>query len=331
MNELSETVTSKKRIFISYSHQDRKFAEQLAAALHETGEEVWWDRWEILGGDSLIQKIFEEGLAQADAFVVVLSPESVKSKWVRQELDVATVRKIEGVTKIIPVVIDNVEIPTALRALLRIDMRQDFKEGVRRITNSVHGITDKPKQSAQESIASSLNESVAGLSLGASTVGLFVLRSADLDSGDVSAFSGQDLSPALNLDPQAINDAVDELEEAGMVQTLRTLGTAPYEFYQVQPTYVLYREFSEYLDYNPEEDIQITAAAVASANKQIQNQQLAEGTGLPPGRLNRAVEYLADYGFVDRSQRIGAYPFSFSFLMATRRTRQLVLGEGVAR
>ena len=326
MNEPSETVTSKERIFISYSHEDREFAERLVAALQEAGEEVWWDRWEILGGDSLIQKIFEEGLAQADAFVVVLSSESVKSKWVRQELDVATVRKIEGVTKIIPVVIGNVEIPSALRALLRIDMRQNFKDGIQRIINSVHGITDKPKQSAQESIALSLTESVAGLSSGASTVGHFVLRSTDPDSGDVSAFSGPDLSSGLNLDPQAINDAVDELEEAGMVRTLRTLGTAPYEFYQVQPTYVLYREFSEYLDYNPEEDIRIAAAAVASANKQIQNQQLAEGTGLSPGRLNRAVGYLADYGFVDRSQRMGTYPFSFSSLMATRRTRQFVSG-----
>ncbi len=325
MNELSETGTSKKRIFISYSHEDLEFVKRLAKALHNAGEEVWWDRWEILGGDSLIQKIFEEGLAQAAAFVVVLSSESVKSKWVRQELDVATVRKIEGVTKIIPVVRDNVEIPTALRSLLRIDMRQNFEEGVQRIINSVHGITDKPKRSAQESIALSLTESVAGLSSGASTVGLFVLRFADLDSGDVFAFSGQDLSSALNLDPQTINDAVDELEEVGMVRTLRALGTDPYEFYQVQPTYVLYREFSEHLDYNPEEDIQITAAAVESA-KQIQSQQLAEGTGLSPGRLNRAVGYLADYGVVDKSQTIGTYPFSFSSLMATRRTRQFVSG-----
>ena len=323
MNELNETGTSKKKIFISYSHEDREFAEQLATALHSAGEEVWWDQWEILGGDSLIQKIFEEGLAQAAAFVVVLSSESVKSKWVRQELDVATVRKIEGVTRIIPVVRDNVKIPSALRALLWIDMRQNFEDGVRRIINSVHGITDKPKQSAQESIALSLTESVAGLSSGASTVGLFVLRSADLDSGDESAFFGQDLSSALNLDPRAINDAVDELEEAGMVRILKESGSAPYEFAQLQPTYVLYSEFSEYLDYNPKEDIRITAAAVASA-EQIDNQQLAEETGLSPGRLNRAVGYLADYGLVDRVQSMGTYPFSFLALMATRRTRQFV-------
>ena len=62
-----------------------------------------------------------------------------------------------------------------------------------------------------------------------------------------------------------------------------------------------YQEFLKYLEYNPEEDIQITAAAVASAG-QIHSQELASSTGLSPGRLNRAVEYLADYRFVDRSE-----------------------------
>ncbi len=126
---------------------------------------------------------------------------------------------------------------------------------------------------------------------------------------------------------RAINsEPLSERINAGAPQVVRirkALGTAPYEFYQLQPTYVLYREFSEYLDYNPEKDIRITAATVASARR-IQGQQLAEGTGLSPGRLNRAVEYLADYGLVDRVQSIGSYPFSFRALIATRRTRQFV-------
>ena len=244
MNQSNNLDTDSKKIFISYSHADQEFVKGLAGALHEAGEDVWWDRWEILAGDSLIDKIFEEGLSRAAAFVVVISSESVRSKWVRQELDIATVRKIEGVTKIIPVVVGDAEIPSALRALLWIDMRQNFEDGVQRIINSVHGITGKPAQPDRESIASTLTVSVAGLSKGASTLGSFVLHSADPDSGNVSAFSGHDLSGAFDFDPQTINDAVDELEEAGMVRTLKTLGTAPYEFAQLEPTYVLYQEFS---------------------------------------------------------------------------------------
>ncbi len=314
-----------KKIFISHSHSDREFVERLAKSLYEAGEDVWWDQWEILAGDSLIDKIFEGGLSNAAAFVVVISPESIKSKWVRQELDVATVRRIEGVTKIIPVVIGDAEIPVALRALLWIDMRNKFDEGVRRIVNSVHGISDKPKQLTLESIASILTDNVAGLSKGASTVGLFVLRSSDADNGQITAFSGSDLSAALSLDSQTINDAVDELEEDGMVRTLKAFGTAPYQFVQIHPTYVLYREFSRYLDYNPEEDIRVTAAAVASAGE-IDNQELAKKTGLSPGRLNRAVAYLADYNLLKRLQSMGSYPYTFEHVIATRRTRQFVAG-----
>jgi DNA-binding MarR family transcriptional regulator len=312
-----------KKIFISYSHSDREFAERLAKSLHEAGEDVWWDRWEIQAGDSLIKKIFEEGLSKATAFVVVISPESVKSKWVRQELDVATIKRIEGVTKIIPVVIGNTEVPIALRALLRIDVHNNLDEVVQKIVNSVHEISGKPKQPTRESIASTLTENVAGLSKAASTVGFFIVRSGDADSGQVQAFSATDLSMALKMDPETINDAVDELEESGMVRTLKELGTAPYQFVQLEATYVLYREFSGYLDYNPEEDIRITAATIASAGE-IKNEELAKKTGLSPGRLNRAVAYLADYNLVDRIQTLGTFPYTFYHLSATRRTRQFV-------
>ncbi len=323
MNRTCESKTDEKKIFISYSHEDREFVERLAKSLHEAGENVWFDQWEILAGDSLVKKIFEEGLSNASAFIVVLSPRSVSSKWVRQELDVATVRMIEGLTKIIPVVVGDAKIPSALRALLWIDMEKNFDVGIHKIVNSVHGITEKPKQPERESIASMLTENVAGLSKAASTVGLFVLRSADSDSGQVQAFSGPDLSKELGLDLQIITDAIDELDEAGMVRKYKELGGTAYQFVQFEPTYVLYREFSVYLDYNPEEDIRVTAAAVASAGDII-NEELANKTGLSPGRLNRAVAYLADYNLVDRLQTLGTYPYTFYHLAATRRTRQFV-------
>jgi len=206
-----------------------------------------------------------------------------------------------------------------------IDMRNNFEEGVRKIINSVHGVTGKPKQADRESIASILTENVAGLSKAASTVGLFVLRSADVDGGPVKVFSSPDLSTALDLDSQTINDAIDELDEAGMVRKFKELGGMAYQFVQFEPTYVLYREFSRYLDYDPEEDIKITAAAVASAGE-INNEELSKKTGLSPGRLNRAVAYLSDYNLVEIVQTIGNYPFTFHHLVATRRTRQFVAG-----
>lgn len=323
MNSPDRAGAINKKIFISYSHDDREFAERLATALYQAGEEVWWDQWEILPGDSLIQKIFEEGLSNASAFIIVLSPSSVESKWVREELDVATVRKIEGVTRVIPVIKEGTEIPTSLRSLMWLDMREDFDGGVRKIINAVHGVTAKPPGQRAVNILDRLTESIAGLSPAASTVGLFVLRSSDPDTGLEAAFSGPFLTDALDLDPQTLNDAVDELEEQGLVTAMKLMGTSPYEFAQIEPTYVLYREFSKYLPYDPDEDVRVTAAAVAAAGE-IEGPELAERTHLPPGRLNRAVAYLEDYGLATVIKVLGTSPHTFGRVMATRRTRQFI-------
>src|SRR5262245_55445967 len=169
---MSPSSPPKKEIFLSYAHEDRATAERLANALTSIGEDVWWDQWQILAGDSLVRKIFEEGLSNASAFVILLSSNSVQSKWVREELDVATVRRIEGVTRIIPALVDDVEVPTFLRATRRVDLRSDFDKGVRDIANAVHGISQKPMSSG-DSLGDKLVSSAAGLSPAASTVALF--------------------------------------------------------------------------------------------------------------------------------------------------------------
>ena len=309
-----------KKVFISYSHEDRKFVQELAHALHEAGEDVWWDQWELLPGDSLVKKIFEEGLAKAKAFVVVLSPNSVKSDWVREELDHATIRRIEGVTRVIPVIWQDTEIPPALRSLMWLDMREDFQAGLSRLINAIHGITAKPALKG-ESIVDRLASSFAGLSKVASTVGWFMLDDIDPDSGNRFAFAGPELAEGTGLDPQTINDAVDELAEMGAVRLLHAMGTAPYNFMHAEPTYVLFREGAEQLPYDPELDLRVVASAVAG-EKSVGGPRLQELSGLSPGRINRAVDYLEDYALAQVHKWMGTSPFRFGQVEATRRTRQ---------
>lgn len=311
-----------RRVFLSYSHADREFAEHLAHALHEAGEDVWWDEWELLPGDSLVKKIFEEGLSRAKAFVIVLSPESVKSKWVREELDHATIQRIEGVTRVIPVIKEDTEIPPSLRSLLWLDMRTDFAAGVGRLVNAIHGVSAKPSPE-KESIAERLIASFGGLSAGASTVGLYMLLDIDPDSGFHFAFDGPELVAGTTLDARAVNDAVDELEELGAVRVRRAMGTAPYDFMQVEPTYVLFREGAEHLSYDPSEDVRVVASAVVGVET-ADGPRLQELTGLSPGRLNRAVDYLEDYAVAGVTKWMGTSPYTFGEVDATRRTRQFV-------
>lgn len=71
-------------IFISYAREDQDYTRKLADHLHQRGFDVWVDD-RIDFGDDWWDTIVEN-LRASDALVVVMTPESHKSKWVRREL-----------------------------------------------------------------------------------------------------------------------------------------------------------------------------------------------------------------------------------------------------
>ncbi len=74
-----------KNVFISYSRQDRTFAERLARDLQDAGLNVWIDFRRIKAGEQWREAIFE-GINQSDMVIVCLSPAAVESDWVRREI-----------------------------------------------------------------------------------------------------------------------------------------------------------------------------------------------------------------------------------------------------
>ena len=75
------------KAFISHSSIDKPFVERLATDLRtREGIDAWLDKWEIMPGDRIPEKL-EEGLSGASILVLVLSPESVNSQWVSYEKD----------------------------------------------------------------------------------------------------------------------------------------------------------------------------------------------------------------------------------------------------
>jgi hypothetical protein len=75
-------------LFISYSRQDLKVVDFLVSRLKDDGFDVWIDRENIRAGDLWREKIVR-AIKTADAFVLMLSPNSVKSDNVRKEMDLA--------------------------------------------------------------------------------------------------------------------------------------------------------------------------------------------------------------------------------------------------
>lgn len=119
-----------------------------ASKLLEAGIDAWVDQWEMHPGDSLVQRIFEEGISNADAFIVVLSHISVTKPWVREELDAGVVQRINsgGSKRLIPVVLDrDVAVPVALQHLLWESVPEHQLDGVvQHVVDALLGRSRKP-------------------------------------------------------------------------------------------------------------------------------------------------------------------------------------------
>lgn len=135
------------RVFISYSGNDwDSFVKPFATQLLGNGINAVVANWDIQAGQSLVRRIFDEEIPRAQAIIIVLSVTSVTKAWVLEELDHATVRRIEDKLKLIPVKIDNCEIPPALRTIKRISYRANdsFTERTGEVIGAIYGHSRKP-------------------------------------------------------------------------------------------------------------------------------------------------------------------------------------------
>ena len=124
---------SAPKVFVSHASEDKdRFVVEFVRRLRENGVDAWLDQWEMKPGDSLVDKIFEEGLKEARAVIVVLSKVSLQKPWVREELNTSVVNRIGRGTRLIPVVIDDCEVPESLRSTLwlKVDDLADYDQSL---------------------------------------------------------------------------------------------------------------------------------------------------------------------------------------------------------
>jgi adenylate cyclase len=97
-------------IFVSYARQDRRLVVPIVAALQAQGWSVWWDP-EIAPGQEFDRLIADE-LDAARAVVVVWTPASTASRWVKGEARDAADRGI-----LAPVRFDGARLPIDVRSI----------------------------------------------------------------------------------------------------------------------------------------------------------------------------------------------------------------------
>ncbi len=119
--------------FFSYSRVDAEFVIKLARDLRTAGSPVWLDQLDIKPGEHWDNAI-EDALERAPIMLVVLSPTSVESTNVMDEVSFALDEK----KPMIPVLYRDCKIPFRLRRMQYIDFRTDYQHGLATLVGTLN-------------------------------------------------------------------------------------------------------------------------------------------------------------------------------------------------
>ncbi len=133
-----------KNIFISYAHQDYEAVDELVSNLNEVLISGWRDKADLVAGEA-ISSVLKNSLKKASAILVIISPFSLKSKWLDFEVSAGVaLGKI-----IIPVIISGEgienELPESISDIMYIDGRD--KSLVEIVSEIKNGLEQEPRPS----------------------------------------------------------------------------------------------------------------------------------------------------------------------------------------
>lgn len=114
----------KRDVFISYARSNAITMRYVRKVLQEAGLSTWTDHEEIEPGHESWINAIEDGIAHSCCVVVILTPASIQSKWVRQERLYAE----QLGKKIFPILAEDTIIPIDLNTYQYADIRGDDDE-----------------------------------------------------------------------------------------------------------------------------------------------------------------------------------------------------------
>ncbi len=103
MHSLIGTAFEFYSCFISYSGHDQEFADRLYADLQSNGVRCWFAPHHVQAGKKLHEQI-DDAIRFHERLLLILSPHSIKSEWVKTEISKARKREIrEGRRVLFPI------------------------------------------------------------------------------------------------------------------------------------------------------------------------------------------------------------------------------------
>ncbi len=100
----SGSITEENRVFVSHSSQDRKFVErEIISKLEKNGIKTWYSKVDIQTASEWHQSIIH-GLESCNWFILVMSPRSSNSEWVKDEVHWAIDKRP---SRVIPILMED--------------------------------------------------------------------------------------------------------------------------------------------------------------------------------------------------------------------------------
>ena len=123
------------RVFLSHSSKDKVIVRRVYQRLRaQVTIDAYMDERELRVGDQL-DPALEKAVAESDFFLPILSVNSSASIWVRKELEFAGRHSVP----ILPLRVDDADVPASLNGILQGDLREDFEAGMTRVICSMTG------------------------------------------------------------------------------------------------------------------------------------------------------------------------------------------------
>ncbi len=133
-------------LFISYSHADFQFVDQLASALKNRNIRVWYDKGAIRLGEAFSTEI-QEALEKSEYFLLVISPDYLASQWANFEMGVALSRNLgQQSGRIIPLYLRRVPdaaLPSSIKQIVGL-IAEDLS--IEEIARQLEDIIKRPEK-----------------------------------------------------------------------------------------------------------------------------------------------------------------------------------------
>jgi len=139
------------KIFLSYTSEEKEYAQKLKYELEKHGHSSWWFDESLPAGSTWQDEIIRS-ISEMDVIVPLISEKSMKSAWINHEIGAAVAYAQErGRPLIIPIMLGDFDIPVSLQRYQCIyDRDRDVISTAERIVDGINAFLGRKKAEQDE-------------------------------------------------------------------------------------------------------------------------------------------------------------------------------------